>query len=76
MIGFDVMWNIVKGGCQISLGVNRSTLIYNKVSGPMSLITPVKPNGKLMCHFSQEFKDVLSQFRDLETFTTPTEVFR
>lgn len=79
LIGADVMWNIIKGGCQIPLGENRPTLIYSKlgwlVAGPMSLVTPFKPNAKLICNFSQEIKDALSKFWDLETFTIPKKMF-
>ncbi|XP_047519227.1 uncharacterized protein LOC125059071 [Pieris napi] len=76
LIGSDVMWNIVKGGCQISLGENKPKLIYSKfgwlVSGPMTLAMPsVKCNKKSVCHFSQEIKDSLSKFWDLENFIMP-----
>ncbi|XP_028042418.1 uncharacterized protein LOC114252108, partial [Bombyx mandarina] len=72
LIGSDVMWNIVKGGCQISLGENKPKLIYSKfgwlVAGPMTL---TMPSVKSICHFSQEIKDSLSKFWDLENFIMP-----
>lgn len=41
----------------------------------MSLVTPFKSNGNLICNFSQEIKDALSKFWCLDTFTTPTKMF-
>lgn len=79
LIGSDIMWNIVKGGYQKTLGKNGPTLIYSKfgwlVAGPMCPTTPILPRGKILCNFSQEIKDSLSKFWELETFTAPTKIY-